>query len=155
VPVVPEPAAVARIAARRAALRLAAAARDGQPVDGEAILRQVRDEVLRELSPRPRLFERPRALVLVEGGYGLVDGSWELRLHAAIGLLGVAIGPTAAVQLGELDGAAIGLELGFLAVPGPRPRAAVLGLFLRFERGVSGEAADTVALGARYLLDLL
>lgn len=155
VPVVPTPEMVLSIAKERARARLVELARGGARPDAEQVLQEMRDEVLRELSPRPRVREKPRLFGVAEATYGPVEEAWELRAHLALGVLGLTIGPTVAGHIGAIDGMMLGGELGFLLVPSPRPRASVVNLYLRGEAGVSGDAATTFALGVRYLVDLL
>jgi hypothetical protein len=165
---IPTPARVRELALQRAQARLARALRDrfGDRRPDDATLRQlareiaveVRAELVAELrGARPRLVERPRLLLGIEGEYlfGSSDGAF--RVGFALGAGPLSLGPSFSVRFGDDVVARLGAELAAHVLPGASPRSPVLDVVLRadFELHARDPADDQITLGVRVLLDLI
>jgi hypothetical protein len=138
----------------------------GQRPDAAAIdqlARQVIEEAIEEVlgleNVRPRMMERPHLTIAIEGNRYFDSNVWMTRLRAGYGIWKLTLAASVSAAFTDPKTSVFaGPELVAHFLTSRNPRASVLDVFLRadFElrnRGMMN--TDTVALGVRYLLDVL
>jgi hypothetical protein len=124
---------------------------------GREIFEEVKAEILGERAPRPRLLEKPRFVLDLEGVYLFRSGNVQVRTTVGLGISVVTIGVTAVVGFGDGASFWVGPELGVRLLPGKGVRAPVVNVFLRADFSTTDREVrgDFLTLGARVLLDLI
>jgi hypothetical protein len=156
VPVVPGPALIQEVVVSRLKARIGART-DLDEAELAEIAREVKAEVLGEMSVRPKTFEKPRLAIALEGAFLPRGDAWQARLTVGVGLSMVTIGPTIAGSFGDANGLHLGGELAVHLMHKKSARAPVFDLFLRGDLGVTDATTDasTIGVGARVMLDLI
>lgn len=168
IPIVPDLARVREIVIERTKERVAERVKDqmlaGNTPSGDEITQlahqigdEIAAEVMGEMSAHPKLVEKPRLAVDLEGAYLPRAKVWQLRLTAGFGISYVTLGPTIVVNLTSPRGLLLGGELATHLLPTHGSRSPVIDLFVRFDAGVTSASkhANQVTFGTRLLLDFL
>lgn len=138
----------------------------GQRPDAAAIdqlARQVIEEAVEEVlgleNIRPKTMERPRLSIGIEGNRYFDSNVWMTRLRAGIGIWKLTLAASVSAAFTDPKTSVFaGPEIVAHFLTSRSPRASVLDVFVRadFELRNRGTMnTDTVALGVRYLVDVL
>lgn len=165
VPIVPDREAIQQIVMERAKARLkeaaeAAALRGEKPTEEElaAVARDIYERVLAEFIAErtPRIWEKPRFHIDLEGARLFRAESWQSRATVAIGLGRLSLGPTLMLDLDDDTDLFLGPEVTVQLLPWRSPRSPVVDLFLRVDFALTEDERDAlVSLGGRFVLDLI
>jgi hypothetical protein len=117
------------------------------------IYKAVLDEFLSEREPR--LWEKPRFRLAVEGAKILGTGTWQTRATAGLGIKRFSLGPTLMLSAGEATDFYLGGELSAQLLPGKGVRSPIIDLFFRVDFGVTDGAGNFMTVGARLILDII
>lgn len=163
VPIVPTPTSIEDKVKARVRRRLQEIVTAGKPMptgdDLARILGEVKAEVMAELAGKltPHLLERPKAKLVLEGGYQLRTAAWQVRTTAGLGVGPVSLGVTLVGTFADRISGSVGPELALHLTLGDGPRTRVVDLFGRADLVFAHRdaAQDVITVGARFLFDLI
>ncbi len=133
------------------------------PASLDQLVREVIEEAIQEVlgleNIRPKTMERPRFSLALEGNRYFDSSAWATRLRIGVGVWKLTLAASASAAFtNPKTSVFVGPEVVAHFMTSKNPRASVLDVFVRadFElRNRSTMNTDTLALGVRYLVDVL